>query len=76
MNREFVTLSDEQLEMVTGGSSYAQTSQAVAYSTLAAANINTDVANVGKGTQNLSSNITQSAKDVAVAANFFGSFNH
>ncbi len=74
MNREFVTLSDEQLEMVVGGAT-TQEATAVSYSTQDAAIVLSDVANVGKGDQTLNSSITQSAHNIAVAANAYKSFN-
>ena len=69
MNSEFVTLSDEQLEMVTGGD---QVANATAASDQSAVSINPIVA----ATQARVGNISQSAIDIAVAAIINRSFNH
>jgi hypothetical protein len=77
MNNVFLALSDEQLEMVVGGDSTTnsnndnQSSTANAYSNQAAASFNTDViaANSSVGS------ISQTATNVATAANFRNSFN-
>ncbi len=81
MDSEFVTLSDEQLEMVTGGDSITGpinlTATATAANSLNVATANTNLAVTATGSTANVANAAAQAASVASAANILGStFSH
>jgi hypothetical protein len=82
VDSEFVTLSDEQLEMVTGGDSITGpinlTATATAANSLNVATANTNLAVTASGTNTAAvANAAAQAASVAIAANILNStFSH